>query len=342
VTTIIDEYRDMAEDARRRIASEGLPKICATCGAPATCFGRYEDMVLPAFACDGCCQHGNETGRCVFADEALSYYARPLATAVLDLACAHDLLAQALGVLGPATSIRGIPTDIAICIIAKTAPPGPIHEGSVDPPPPPLLSPQERVALVDVVHERDHHAQRVAELLTKGTADRMRVRALAALLGTVRCQACSWEGDGAAVLVTDEGKARCPICEGDFSGPPRPLLPMAFEVEGATLTRPGEKKPLVAFETVEACVQRPDLGIFAFNTEAPIFADARKLALSFEFLELRFVHEGHHYIADVRVAQAAIGTEDVEMTLRGEVRGHRLLVTPEMVQEWREQGLGGA
>jgi len=40
------------------------PRICARCGAPATCFGSYEDDLSPAFACDDCCGHGNEDGQC--------------------------------------------------------------------------------------------------------------------------------------------------------------------------------------------------------------------------------------------------------------------------------------
>lgn len=38
---------------------------CHECGKPATCFGSYEDDLHPAFACDDCCGHGNEDGRCV-------------------------------------------------------------------------------------------------------------------------------------------------------------------------------------------------------------------------------------------------------------------------------------
>lgn len=37
---------------------------CATCGKPATCIGRYEDMTEDDPACDDCCGHGNEDGRC--------------------------------------------------------------------------------------------------------------------------------------------------------------------------------------------------------------------------------------------------------------------------------------
>ena len=45
------------------MASEKAPK-CATCDNPATCLGRYEDMVVPDFACDECCGHGCEDGHC--------------------------------------------------------------------------------------------------------------------------------------------------------------------------------------------------------------------------------------------------------------------------------------
>ena len=40
------------------------PSICAHCGAPATCFGAYEDGLSPGYACDECCGHGCEDGRC--------------------------------------------------------------------------------------------------------------------------------------------------------------------------------------------------------------------------------------------------------------------------------------
>lgn len=39
------------------------PRICE-CGRPATCFGSYESDLTPAYACDECCGHGNEDGRC--------------------------------------------------------------------------------------------------------------------------------------------------------------------------------------------------------------------------------------------------------------------------------------
>lgn len=38
---------------------------CVDCGSPASCFGSYEQCKL-GYACDNCCGHGNEDGRCVF------------------------------------------------------------------------------------------------------------------------------------------------------------------------------------------------------------------------------------------------------------------------------------
>ena len=40
------------------------PKVCASCDAPATCFGAYEDGLQPSYSCDECCGHGNEDGHC--------------------------------------------------------------------------------------------------------------------------------------------------------------------------------------------------------------------------------------------------------------------------------------
>lgn len=38
---------------------------CSTCGKPAVCVGRYEDMPEPGEpACDECCGHGCEDGHC--------------------------------------------------------------------------------------------------------------------------------------------------------------------------------------------------------------------------------------------------------------------------------------
>ena len=44
--------------------ASGAP-TCATCQRPASCVGVYEDPVgAPRYACDDCCGHGNEDGRC--------------------------------------------------------------------------------------------------------------------------------------------------------------------------------------------------------------------------------------------------------------------------------------
>lgn len=34
------------------------------CGRDAACFGAYEGVTEKTYACDGCCGHGNEDGRC--------------------------------------------------------------------------------------------------------------------------------------------------------------------------------------------------------------------------------------------------------------------------------------
>jgi hypothetical protein len=44
-----------------------LPKC--VCGAIATCFGFGESPENMAYACDDCCGHGNEDGRCVHLTE---------------------------------------------------------------------------------------------------------------------------------------------------------------------------------------------------------------------------------------------------------------------------------
>lgn len=40
------------------------PTACHVCGEPATCIGAYEDAQEDKPACDKCCAHGNEDGRC--------------------------------------------------------------------------------------------------------------------------------------------------------------------------------------------------------------------------------------------------------------------------------------
>lgn len=37
---------------------------CVFCDAPATCTGAYESQQVPTPACDECCGHGCEDGRC--------------------------------------------------------------------------------------------------------------------------------------------------------------------------------------------------------------------------------------------------------------------------------------
>jgi len=38
--------------------------VCAVCGKPATCLGQYDNMTEEAYACDDCCGHGCEDGKC--------------------------------------------------------------------------------------------------------------------------------------------------------------------------------------------------------------------------------------------------------------------------------------
>ena len=42
----------------------GERPMCSSCGRPATCVGRYEGHGSRSPACDECCGHGNEDGRC--------------------------------------------------------------------------------------------------------------------------------------------------------------------------------------------------------------------------------------------------------------------------------------
>lgn len=44
-------------------SAELLAAKCDHCGAQATCWGQYEGRP-PCFACDQCCGHGCEDGRC--------------------------------------------------------------------------------------------------------------------------------------------------------------------------------------------------------------------------------------------------------------------------------------
>jgi hypothetical protein len=38
--------------------------VCAICSKPAACFGQYDNMEAGDYACDECCGHGCEDGRC--------------------------------------------------------------------------------------------------------------------------------------------------------------------------------------------------------------------------------------------------------------------------------------
>lgn len=54
--------------------------MCAYCGSPAACRGRYEDMTTEEYACDKCCGHGCEDGYCSSLDgywAALASFAAP-------------------------------------------------------------------------------------------------------------------------------------------------------------------------------------------------------------------------------------------------------------------------
>jgi hypothetical protein len=50
--------------------TKGYPDIrdaklaCAVCGEPATCIGAYEGQTEESPACDACCGHGCEDGKC--------------------------------------------------------------------------------------------------------------------------------------------------------------------------------------------------------------------------------------------------------------------------------------
>lgn len=54
-----------ARDAEieREMRERLLPR-CEHCGAPAACHGSYEGAA-PGYACDECCGHGQEDGRCM-------------------------------------------------------------------------------------------------------------------------------------------------------------------------------------------------------------------------------------------------------------------------------------
>lgn len=72
--------RDAARSLLGRIVRECAcgerPWRCASCGKPATCFGksRYNPT---QFACDDCCGHGQEDGWCVTVDELAAAMGEP-------------------------------------------------------------------------------------------------------------------------------------------------------------------------------------------------------------------------------------------------------------------------
>lgn len=52
--------------------------LCQQCGAVATCFGSYnQSEPFPEFACDGCCDHACENGRCWPVAQSASASAAP-------------------------------------------------------------------------------------------------------------------------------------------------------------------------------------------------------------------------------------------------------------------------
>lgn len=63
-----------------------------------------------------------------------------------------------------------------------------------------------------VVRERDHHAQRVGELLHDADWFLARTRALTRFVPEVRCAVCTWVGWPYSCAVHPEGLLLCPIC----------------------------------------------------------------------------------------------------------------------------------
>lgn len=93
--------------------------VCAICGKPAACLGRYEDPGPDEYACDSCCAHGNEDGHCV-----------PLPVPVIPAPAPFDRLTQtqlevaielALGAKNPEIAMRR-------CVSIKTID---THRGAV-------------------------------------------------------------------------------------------------------------------------------------------------------------------------------------------------------------------
>jgi hypothetical protein len=64
--TLRDDIDDLIAASK---AEASLP--CHVCGKPASCIGRYEGHGDYAPACNACCGHGNEDGRCWPIPEAI-------------------------------------------------------------------------------------------------------------------------------------------------------------------------------------------------------------------------------------------------------------------------------
>lgn len=71
--------------------------------------------------------------------------------------------------------------------------------------------PEAAAILEAMIRERDHHLARVTELLDANTAAKMRQRALARLVETVRCQHCAWRGTPAQTGTLGD-LLMCPGC----------------------------------------------------------------------------------------------------------------------------------
>lgn len=92
---------------------------CAECGKPATCFGSYEDRPH-AYACDACCGHGCEDGRC----RPVVRSARPAAMALtaVDVEKLAEALADDRGAYRGSESRRYVAEHYAYIIRQHLAP----------------------------------------------------------------------------------------------------------------------------------------------------------------------------------------------------------------------------
>lgn len=59
----------MSDRVLRVTPSTSDGPTCHVCGQPASCVGRYDDAEARAPACDQCCGHGCEDGRCWSIDD---------------------------------------------------------------------------------------------------------------------------------------------------------------------------------------------------------------------------------------------------------------------------------